>query len=194
VSETTQDHGQGGEQPGRPGRYQSSAAGLIGAMIVMVLVVLAFVVFRGAFRDNDEYDAPDLDYRDFVASIQQLGLEPVYPPELPKGWTTKDASYQTGERPVVDLVFTTDDGHTAGIHRGGAGEHDLLVTYVGEGVTESQDSLGTDLASWTGWVDTDGDHAWTAHVGDDTVLVYSSGDPDELLTFVQSLTTEKLTA
>jgi hypothetical protein len=193
VGKTTESGGHDGAPVGKPGRYQRSTGGLVGSMIVLVLVVLGIVIFRGAFRETPEYESPALDHLEFVASIQQLGLQPVYPAELPGGWTTKDASYRAGSRPMVDLVFTTDDEHTAGVHQEDAGERDLLVTYVGTGVTENDDALSTDLASWTGWDDTDGDHAWTAEIGDDTVLVYSSGDHDELRDLVESLTMEKLT-
>lgn len=179
-------------QTGSPGRYQRSFGGLIGSMIVLVLIVLGIVAFRGTFRDTPEYQPPDIDYREMVLSIQQLGLEPVYPPVLPEGWKVKDASFDSGSRPAVDLVFATDDGRTAGVHQADESERTLLDTYVGDAVSRNDEALTTDLATWTGWEDTDGDHAWTTKVGDDAVLVYSSGDADELRTLVESLTTAKL--
>ena len=94
---------------------------------------------------------------------------------------------------IRDRVFTTDDEHTAGLHQEDAGERELLTKYVGAGVTEDEDAeLTTDVATWTAWVDTDGDHAYTAEHGDNTVLVYSSGDPDALMALVESLTDAKL--
>lgn len=179
-------------QTGKPGRYQRSFGGLIGSMIVLVLIVFGIIAFRGAFRDNPEYQPPDIDYREMVVSIQQLGLEPVYPASLPTGWTVKDASFDSGSRPAVDMVFSTDDERTAGVHQEDVSERDLLGTYVGEGATESGETLTTPVGTWTGWDDTDSDHAWTTEVGDDTVLVYSSGDPEELTRLVESLTTRKL--
>ena len=176
----------------RPSRYQRSFGGLIGSIIVLVLVVIGVVIFRGAFRDTPEYQPDDVDYLAMVASIQQLGLEPVYPPALPDGWSTKTASFDPGDRPSVDMVFTTDDAHTAGVHQADESTRDLLDTYVGGGANEGGDTLTTGVGSWTGWEDSDSDHAWTTEVGDDTVLVYSSGDADALRSFVQSLTTAKL--
>ena len=181
-------------QPEKAGRYNRSTGGLIGSMIVLVLVVLGIVVFRGAFRDTPDYEPEHIDYRELVTSVQQLGLEPLYPSELPDGWYVKDASFVSGDRPSLDLVFATDDEHTAGLHQEDTGERELLTKYVGGGVTEDDDAeLTTDIATWTAWVDTDGDHAYTAEHGDDTVLVYSSGDPEQLRTFVESLTDEPLT-
>lgn len=183
-------------RPGRsgtPGRYNRSFGGLIGSMIVLVLAVLAIVIFRGAFRDTPEYEPQHLDYRDLVTSVQQLGLTPVYPPEVPDGWFAKDASFDASDRPSFDLVFATADDHTAGIHQEDASARSLIATYVGDGTTQDDDDpLVTDVGSWDSWTDTDGDHAWTTELGDETVLVYSSGDAGELRTLVESLTTAKL--
>lgn len=185
MSETT--------QRGKPGRYQRSFGGLIGSMIVLVVVVFGIIVFRGTFRDTPEYQPDDVDYLEMVTSIQQLGLEPVYPPTLPSGWYAKAASFEPSDRPAIDLAFTTADEHTVGLHQEDTGEAGLLDTYVGDGAQQNDDTLTTDLGTWTGWDDSaDSDHAWTTEIGDDTILVYSSGDPDELRTFVESLTTAKL--
>ena len=179
-------------ETGRPGRYDRSFGGLIGSMIVLVLAVFAFVIFRGTFRDTPEYQPDRIDYPALVTSVQDLGFRAVYAPELPQGWTVKAASFDSGERPALDVVFTTDDERTAGIHQEDASERDLLDTYVGEGAQEDGETLTTAVGTWTGWQDTDSDHAWTTEVGDDTVLVFSSGDADALRTFVESLTTEPL--
>ena len=92
------------QQTGKPGRYNRSTGGLIGSMIVLVLVVLGIVVFRGAFRDTPEYDPEPVEYLDLVASIQQTGIMPAYPPTLPDGWFVKDARFEPTDRPVFSLV------------------------------------------------------------------------------------------
>lgn len=189
MSETTQPGG----ASGRPGRYQRTTGGLIGSMIVLVLAVLAFVVFRGTFRDTPEYELDHVDYRDLVVGLQQVGVEPVYPAELPEGWFVK-ASSSVADAPVFDLAFAAgDDEHTAGLHQEDKPVQSLVSKYVGDTARKDDAApLVTDLASWASWTDTDGDHAYTAEIGDDTVLVYSTGDPAELKTLVESLTTEKL--
>jgi hypothetical protein len=163
-------------------------------MIVLVLAVLVFVVFRGTFRDTPEYELDHVDYRDLVVGLQQVGAQPVYPAELPEGWFVK-ASSSVADAPVLDLAFAAgDEDHTAGLHQEDTSVQGLVSTYVGDTARKDDDSapLVTDLASWTSWTDTDGDHAYTAEIGDDAVLVYSTGDPAELKELVESLTTEKL--
>lgn len=185
---------QGGGQTGTPGRYDRSFGGLIGSMIVLVVAVLAIVVFRSVFRDTPEYTPEDIDYRELVVSVQQAGLKPVYPAQLADGWSVKDATFAAAaDRPSFDLVFSTDDEHTAGVHQEDASADSLVATYVGEDATEDDGAeVTTDVGTWTGWTDTDGDHAWTTEVGDDTVLVYSSGSTGGLSDLLESLTTDKL--
>ena len=137
MSESTQTEP---TQPEKAGRYNRSTGGLIGSMIVLVLAVLAIVAFRGTFRDTPDYEPDHIDYLELVTSVQQTGLTPLYPPELPDGWYVKDASFVPGDRPSLDLVFTTDDEHTAGLHQEDTGERELLTKYVGAGATEDDDA------------------------------------------------------
>ena len=181
-------------ETGQPSRYQRSFSGLIGSMIVLVLVVLGIVVFRGAFRNTPEFDPEPVDYRSLVVSIQQAGLTPVYPAELPAGWFVKDATFDTGERPALDLAMTTADDHFAGLHEEDEDLAELVDTYVGTDATEGDTvAIDSDVAPrWRTFSDPGGDHGYAAEVADQTVLVYGSASEDELRTLVESRTTEKL--
>ncbi len=104
---------------GKPARYQRSVAGGVGSLIVLVLVVLAFVVFRGVFRDNDDVEQEPVDYLAAVQGAQQSGVRLVYPPTLPKGWTATSIAYTPGERPAWGIGMLTDDGKFVGVRAGG---------------------------------------------------------------------------
>lgn len=194
MSESTPTGGEAAGDPGRPGRYTRSTNGLIGSMIVLVLVVLGIVVFRGAFRDTPHYEPEHVDYLELVTSVQQAGLHPLYPPRLPDGWYAKGATFKPGDRPELDLVFTTDDAHTVGLHQEDAGALDLVHEYVGGGASRADEVSvpGSAVPTWTQWDDTDGDHAYTAEVGDETVLVYTTGGLAQLRDFVGTLTQASL--
>jgi hypothetical protein len=163
-------------------------------MIVLVLVVVGIVVFRGAFRSTPEYDPQPIDYRSLVVSIQQAGLTPAYPSELPAGWFVKDATFDTGDRPVLDLAMTTADDHFAGLHEEDEDVDELVDTYVGTDATEGDPvAIDSEVASrWQTFSDPGGDHGYAAEVGGQTVLVYGSAPEAELRTLVESLTTAKL--
>ena len=181
-------------ETGRPGRYQRSTGGLIGAILVLLAAVLGFVLFRGAFRETPTYEPAHIDYVALVISVQQTGLEPAYPDRLPDGWYVKDASFDPGDRPVLDLAMTTDDDHFAGLHQEDRSVEDLVDTYVGEDAVEGDEIAidGTVAPSWQTFSDPGGDHAFAAQLGDDTVLVYGSAPEDDLRGLVESLTTARL--
>jgi hypothetical protein len=181
-------------QTGRSSRYQRSFGGLVGSMVVLVLVVVGIVVFRGAFRNTPEYEPEHVDYRSLVVSIQQAGLTPPYPADLPSGWYVKDATFDSGDRPVLDLALTTADDHFAGLHEEDEDVDELVDTYVGTDATEGKAvTLDSPVAKrWRTFTDPGGDHGYAAEVGGQTVLVYGSAPDDELRTLVESLTTARL--
>ena len=80
------------------------------------------------------------------------------------------------DRPSYDLVFKHRRRPHGRVAPGGPSVDSLVATYVGGGATEDDGAdVTNDLGTWTSWTDTDGDHAWTTEIGDDSVLVYSSG-------------------
>ena len=180
-------------ETGRPGRYPRTSGGLIGSMIVLVLAVLAIVIFRGTFRDTPEYESEHVDYLERVLGLQQQGLEPIYPADLPTGWYVK-ATSGLSDWPVFNLAMTTDEEHFAGLHQEDASVDELVDTFVGTDAVEGDEARieGTVAPTWRTFSDPGGDHAFVAEVGDDTVLVYGSAPEDDLRTLVESLTTEQL--
>ena len=178
------------------GRYQRSFEGLIGAIIIIVVVVLAFVVFRGVFSDPPVQDLPEVDYREEVLGLQSNGIDVVYPADLPEGWQATEVRYQPGERPRFELNLFTDDDDFVGIRQVEEDVDDLLEESGMEDADEADPLTGTaagDVAGrWDAWSDTDGDHAYTTEVAGETVLVYGSVGADELADLVARLTTEAL--
>jgi hypothetical protein len=182
------------QETGRPGRYVRSTGGLVGSMIVLVVVVVGVVVFRAAFRTTPSYQPHPVDYRSLIVSVQQQGLKPAYPARLPKGWYVKDASFAPGDRPAVDLEMTTSAGHFVGMHQENADVHNLVDDLVGTGAVEGgKVRIDSPVASsWREWTDPDGDHAYSADLHRETLLVYGSAPVSEIKRLIGTLTTEKL--
>jgi hypothetical protein len=179
------------QQPvGRGGRYQRSIAGGIGSLIVLLAVVLVFVAFRAVFRDNDAVDVESVDYLAVVAPAQEAGIQVVYPPSLPEGWTATSVAFVPGGRPAFGVGMLTGDDLFVGVRQADEELADLLGTYVdaqavkGDVVTVD----GAIVPQWQEWSDDGGDHAYSATVGDTEVLVYGSAPTEDLLTVVRSLT------
>ncbi|MEO9325697.1 DUF4245 family protein [Nocardioides sp. C4-1] len=179
------------------GRYQRSFEGLIGAIIVTVLGVVAFVVFRGFFSDPPEQDVPDVDLAAEVLNLQQNGADLVYPATLPEGWkaTRVEPTPATRDQgPRYDINLFTRDDEFVGIRQADQDAAAMLADAGVDDVRTADPLTGVgDLApTWDGWSDPDGDHAFTASLGEETVLVYGAVDPDELADVVARLTTAPL--
>ena len=178
------------EAVGRPGRYQRSISGGIGSIIVLVLVVLAFVFFRGAFRDNDAVETEPVDYLAVVGPAQESGFEIVYPPSLPQGWRATSVDFDPGTRPAWGVGMLTDDDEFVGLRQEDADLDGLLDFYVDEEAVEGRavNVDGAIVTRWQEWSDDGGDHAYAATIGDYEVLVYGQAPVEDLLTVVRSLT------
>lgn len=180
---------------GRPGRYQRSFGGLIGAMVLLLVVVGAFVAWRGLLRDNPEYAPISFDYLGLVEQVQDAGVEVAYPADLPDGWVAKESRFTPGDRPELTLALETADGRFAGVYDGYAGPDEALAANLnGDPVAGEAIDAATDVApTWDTWTTADGDTAYVAEVGSGratrTVMVYGSAPAEELQDLLDRLTT-----
>jgi hypothetical protein len=175
---------------GRPGRYQRTISGGIGSMIVLVLVVLAFVFFRGVFRGNDAVELEPIDNLSIVGPAQDAGFDIVYPPSLPEGWKVTSVDYDRGTRPAWGIGMLTDDGKFVGLRQEDEDVDSLLETHVDEDPVRGEVVTvdGAIVPEWQEWSDSGGDAAYSATLGEDEVLVWGSAPAEDLLTVVRSLT------
>lgn len=165
-------------QVGKPGRYQRSFSGMIGAMLVVVLVILAFVAFRGLVRDNRPTPVEPLPYGEILAGAADRGLVIAHLPELPEDWIATSFELRSD---LWNLGMLTDEKRFVGIHQEGARIDQLVTTYVDEGATEGDPvRLDSPLApEWRSFTDSGGDYALAAEVEDlGWVMVYGSAGAD----------------
>lgn len=178
------------ESSGSPGRYQRTPNGLVGAMIVTVLVVLAFVAWRAINRDDLEIKPEPVDYLGAVREIQSTGVDVVYPAQLPADWICTSANYAPGRSPEWDLGTLTPDDDFVGLQLRDESIEDLVETYVDAEATEGDAAtVRTDVGStWRTFTDDGGDFALAAEVGDRSLLVYGSAPRAQVETFAATLT------
>jgi hypothetical protein len=196
VTETSQT----GAAPPSPeptgGRYQRSMSGLIGALIVTLLVIAAFVAFRALNRDELETSPEPVDYREQAALAQEAGLEVAYPSELPPGWRATNVEVAAGERPVWAVGILTGDQRYVGIRQEDDQLDDLLATYVDEDVEARAPTRveGSVAEEWQVFEDEGGDLAYAAELGNEVVLVYGSAGEEDLRLVLERLTTEPVSS
>jgi hypothetical protein len=174
----------------QPSRYTRSFSGMTGALVVTVVVVLAFVVWRSLFRgDTDDTPVP-VDWQASVQLAEDAGYPVVHPLELPAGWTATSADLVAVGDKTWGLGVLTADGKFVGIRQEDATQEDLAQTYVDEKADPGEDaSIDSDVTdTWGTWSDSGGDHGYSADVGDQAVLVYGSAPVADIETFVGLLT------
>lgn len=181
-------------ETGRPGRYSRSFNGLIGAMLITVVAVVAFTVFRGVFSDDGTFEPTPVDYLGLVEQIQDSGFDLVYPATLPPDWVATDTDVTPGDPPDFALSVLTDNREYVGLRVDDGAREDLLESLVDEAY-EERDPLVLDAASgdpvatdWDGYGDEGGDTAYATVIGGQQVLVYGSASPEQLAAFIALLT------
>lgn len=147
------------------GRYQRSTAGMIGAMIVTLGVILAFVAFRAINRNDPDIRPEPIDYRPIVEGVQKggddAGLKILYPAELPDGWIAIAAAFDPGRLWSLSLLTKAD--HYVGVRQGPGKVDDFVEEYVDEdakpGDPVTLTSADGDKQTWETFTDANGDYA-----------------------------------
>ncbi len=180
--------------PERPGRYQRSVAGGVGALLVLLLVVVAFVAFRGLVRDNPDGDVEPVDYLAGVSAAQAAGMQVVYPPSLPEDWVATSVQFAGGEQSLWGLGMLTDEGEFVGVRQQEAALESLVSEHVDEDAVAGDVVTvpGALVPEWQQWSDEGGDQAFSAEVGGTQVLVFGTAPTEDLLAMVALLTDQPL--
>ncbi|MBD8870367.1 DUF4245 domain-containing protein [Nocardioides donggukensis] len=175
------------------GRYQRSMGGMVGALVVTVAVIVAFVAFRAATRDDLVVDRPPVDYLTSVEGIQAGdGLPVVYPARLPDGWQATVVDYDVGTSWSLSLL--TDEESFVGLRQGTDPVEDLVEEFVDADAEEGEPvELDSQVAgTWRTFTDSGGDYAVAAEVEGTSVVVLGGAGEEQVRGFAESLVTTPL--
>jgi hypothetical protein len=174
----------------KPGRYQRSTNGLIGALIVTLLAIGAFVLVRSLARADVEVEPEPVDYAAAAEAARGAGFDVVAPRTLPEGWIATAVDLEQTDPPLWGMSVLTDDELFVGLRQEDESVKDLVELTIDEDAVEG-DPLELDSAigsTWQTWTDEGGDTGYSIEYGDQTVLVYGSapaGDLQELIRLLQ---------
>jgi hypothetical protein len=164
---------------------------LVGALLVLLVVVGAFVVLRELGREELEVEPEVIDYLPVVESVQEAGLEVAYPPSLPEGWQATSVDAGPGDDVVFGLGMLTAEDRFAGLRQESTTLEKLVEVYVDENAAAGepiQAGSGELAGEWRTFTDQDGDTAFGREAPDGTLLVYGSASRDDLLLLLDELT------
>lgn len=177
-----------------PGRYQRNVGGLVGAMIILLLAVGAYVAFRATFRAELDVPPTPVDYLALAQQGQEIDIDVVYPASLPAGWVATGADIEGGAEPLWRVGLVTADEMFVGLRQSSESENTLLTTYVGDEPVEGAGytSDGGVVARWRTYETDDGDLAYATDRGDQILLVYGSASEADLRELIGRLSTAPL--
>lgn len=164
---------------------------MVGAMLVVLVVIGAFVAFRAVNRDDVEIQREPVDHLATVEGMQQEGERWLaYPPTLPEGWIATAVAVEAGPRWALSLL--TEDERFVGVRQArGASVEALVDEYVDDAAVEG-DAVRLDSAlatQWRSFTDEGGDYAVAADLGRTAVLVVGTAPADEVQALAASLVT-----
>ena len=168
------------------GRYQRSAAGMIGAMLVLLFVVVGFVLLREVNRSDPEAPGEPVDYQqtaDFARDQADFAI--LAPPELPDGWRATSVEF-VPEPARWHLGLLTDEGEYVGLEQAESAVKSMVTTYVDSDPSRGE-AVTIDAQSWSSWTDEGGDTALVRTDGEAVTLVVGPVERGLLVDYVRSL-------
>jgi hypothetical protein len=163
--------------------YQRSFSGMVGAMIVLVLVVLAFVGFRAATRGDAAREVEPVDVQGPTEFAREsVDFTVLSPTELPDGWIATSVRLDGGRDPAWHVGVLTDEERYIGLEQADRSVGDMVEQHVGEDAVDEGEVSVADR-SWTVYRD---------ETDDDLALV--SEEPDVVSVIVGSVDQVTLTA
>ncbi len=140
-------------------RYPRTPGGLVGAMLVTVVAVIAFAAFRSLTSDNDSTPVRSVDYSTSVKTARAEGqLLVAAPMRLPIGWKATSVTYARGASPTWHLGILTATKQYVGVEEARTSVRSLVKEHVDTAAERGEDVLIAGK-KWQMWTDTGGDYA-----------------------------------
>lgn len=171
----------------QPGRYQRSFSGMLGAMVILVLVVVGFVVFRDVNRNDPPSPVKAEDYLTPAKYARTAADFPLLAPKkLPDGWIATSVTFDQGKKQAWHLGCLTEDRRYVGLEQAHRPIPDMVEEYV-DPDAEQGDDVTTGGETWQSWTDAGGDTALVRRGDDVTTLVVGQVPLATLETFIATL-------
>lgn len=170
----------------QPGRYERSFAGLIGAMVALLLVVGVFVVFRDINRTEPDNPVKPVDWKRPASYARGEADFPLLAPRrLPDGWYATSVRFERQDGQAWHLGMLTGDQDYVGLEQTPDSASTMVEEFVDEDAVRGDDVV-IDGDTWQAWSD-DEDEALVREGRQVTTLVVGTTPQRVLVDFVRSL-------
>jgi len=182
------------------GRYQRSFAGMIGALLVLLLGIGAFVVLRDVNRVAPGNPVRPVDFATPAQFAQRAArFELLTPRRLPEGWIATSVRFEDDpEEQSWHVGLLTDEERYIGVEQAERAVGSMVDEFVDEDATEAGEvEVGGE--PWTRWAEpgrdadadpsaaSDADLALVREAGGATTLVVGTVAQDQLVQVAESL-------
>jgi Protein of unknown function (DUF4245) len=172
---------------GKAGGYERSAGGMVGALVVLVALVLAWIGFKALTTKGPASPVHTVDYTRVVPTARRAAdFDLVAPASLPHGWRATTVGFT--DRPAHwHLGVLTDRGRYVGLEQGDGSVRSALEQYVDRAPSRGRP---VDVAGrpWSTYTDAGGDLALVRREGRTTTLVVGHDVPKvALVSYAASL-------
>ncbi len=155
----------------RPGRYQRSFPGMIGALLVLLVVVGGFVLLRDINRNDPASPVEPIDVAGPAEYARSAADFPLLAPEtLPEGWIATSVRFTEGNRQAWHIGTLTDEERYVGLEQAERPLSAMVEEHVDEEAVQGED-VTIDGVVWQTWTDE----------GDDLALVRQESGVTTLL-------------
>lgn len=176
-----------GQAGGSPGRYQRSFGGMVGAMVVLAAVVLAFVAYRAVNRSDVADPVRSIAFAEDLPFYRSKATFPLLAPSsLPDGWRATSARFNVTEPQTWHLGVLTDKDRYLGLEQAHESVRTMVASFVDKEATQGPDVVVNGV-TWQSFSDSGGDHALVRQEGEVTTLVVGSGSAQQIRDYVGML-------
>jgi hypothetical protein len=159
---------------------------MIGAMLVLLLVVVAFVFFRDLNRNDPASPVKAIDYQKTLGFAQEaVGFPLLAPPSLPDGWRATSATF-VPEPARWHLGVLTDENRYIGLEQSRSPVDTMVETYVDREAVRGREVQAAG-ETWRTWTDEGGDTALSRVEDGVSILVVGTPELDVLVDYVTTL-------
>jgi len=159
------------------GRYQRSAGGMVGAMVLLVLLLVAWIGFKALTTSQPDSAVHTVDYAQVVGPARKAAsFDLLAPRSLPDGWRATSVSFRDSRPQHWHLGVLTDQDRYVGLEQGTGPVGSMVAQYVDK---SAQRGAGVDVAgsTWSTYTDAGGDLALVRRTGGTTTLVVGHDVP-----------------
>jgi len=163
------------------GRYQRSAGGMVGAMVVLVVLLVAWVGIQSLVKRQPDNAVHTVDYGKVVTPARKAAkFDLVAPASLPRGWRATSVTFRDTVPQHWHLGVLTAADRYVGLEQGQGSLRPMVEEYVDPNAQRGG-PVEVDGRRWATYTDAGGDLALVRRDGDAVTLVVGHDVPKTAL-------------